>query len=308
MTDQIVTVLGGTGFLGACIVKELVNAGYYVRIACRHPERGPRPESDRVETITCDVQNEPSLRRALEGSAAMVNAVSLYEEKRGLTFDQIHVQGARTAARCAREEGVEQQILFSGIGASTASASRYVRARARGEEAARQGFADTTVLRPSTLCDHHDGFVSALEMVTRFPIIPLFGRGETRLQPVYVGDVAAAVRRCIEMPGTAGRMFELGGGTVYTYRQCIDLVLEQKGSKRMKIPLPFSLWHLLAALLGRLPQPPLNRDQVILMENDNVVGNNVGTFRDLDIAPRSLESIIGNGMRHTNIHSSPTRK
>lgn len=292
MTDQILTVLGGTGFLGSFIVNTLVEAGYSVRIACRRPDRGTRPESDRVDRVVCDLRDEGSLRRALKGSAAMINAVGLYEEKHGLTFDRIHVDGAQAAARCALDMGVERQILISGIGASTASTSKYVRARAKGEDAVREIFGNTTILRPSTLCSRHQGFVNALEMITRFPVIPLFGRGTTRLQPVYAGDVAAAVRRCIEMPEAAGRTFELGGGETYTYLECVKLMLEQKGSQRPIIPLPFGCWHLLAAILSLLPKPPLNRDQVILMENDNIAGDNVGTFRDLGIEPLSLRAVI----------------
>jgi uncharacterized protein YbjT (DUF2867 family) len=292
MAKQIVTVLGGTGFLGSSIVSDLLEAGYRVRIACRHPERTTQPLSENAEMVTCDLLDEHSLRQAFEGATAMVNAVALYNERHGLTFDQIHVHGAGRAARCALDMGVERQILFSGIGASTASASKYVRARAQGEAAVREAFPNTIVLRPSTLCDQHAGFVSALEMVTTFPVIPLFSQGKTRLQPVYVGDIAKAVRRCIEMPETAGKTFELGGGGTYTYRECIDLVLEHQGRKRPKIPLPFTFWRLLAAILGRLPNPPLNRDQVILMENDNVVGRNVGTFSDLGIQPTSLRAVL----------------
>lgn len=294
MAGQVVTVLGGTGFLGSFIVNDLIEAGHTVRIACRHPDRGPHPESGRLQMISADVQDESSLHKAFEGATAMVNAVALYEEKRGLGFDQIHVQGARAAARCALDAGIRQQLLISGIGASTTSPSKYVRARAWGEEAARAVFADTTILRPSTLCDRHQGFVSALEMVTRFPVVPLFGRGETRLQPVYAGDVAKAVRHCIERHSTAGKTFELGGGVTYTYRECIDLMLQHKGQNRPKVPLPFSFWRLLAAVLGRLPEPPLTRDQVILMENDNVVGKDIGTFHDLDIEPLSLRTVMGN--------------
>jgi uncharacterized protein YbjT (DUF2867 family) len=292
MAEQIVTVLGGTGFLGSFIVSDLLEAGYRVRIACRHPERATRSQSENAEMVTCDLLDEHSLRQAFEGATAMVNAVALYNERHGLTFDQIHVQGAGRAARCAQDMGVERQILFSGIGASTASASKYVRARAQGEAAVREAFRDTIIVRPSTLCDQHAGFVSALEMVTTFPVIPLFGQGKTRLQPVYVGDIARAVRRCIEMPETAGKTFELGGGETYTYRECIDLVLEHQGRKRPKIPLPFAFWHLIAAILGKLPNPPLNQDQVILMENDNVVGRDLGTFNDLGIQPSSLRDVL----------------
>ena len=292
MTDSLVTVLGGTGFLGSFIVNELVEAGYTVRVACRHPERGTLPASESVERVGCDILDERSLSRALKGSTAIINAVALYNETRELTFDQIHVDGAQKVARCAQEMGVDRLILISGIGASTESASRYVRARARGEVAARKVFRDTTVLRPSALCDRHGGFVSALEMVTQLPVIPLFGRGTTKLQPVYAGDVAAAVRRCIEMPGTAGKTFELGGGKTYTYLECVNLMLEHKGTSRAKLPLPFSCWHALATLLSLLPEPPLNRDQVILMENDNVAGSDCGTFRDLGIEPLSLQDVI----------------
>ncbi|WP_404364211.1 complex I NDUFA9 subunit family protein [Marinobacter sp.] len=294
MEHPVVTVLGGTGFLGGAIVRELLEHGYHVRIACRHPDQAAVPESEhrRAELVACDIRDERSLAHAVGGAWAVVNAVALYDEKGDLTFDAIHVKGAERAARCARAADVERLVLISGIGASVESASKYVRARARGEQATQAVFRQATVLRPSVLCSRNAGFADALDMVTKLPIVPLFGRGDTLLQPVCPADVAAGVRRALEIEDAAGRVFELGGARQYSYRDCLRLMMKREGRHRPLMPLPFPLWHFLAGILGLLPNPPLNRDQVVLMEEDNVVGQNVGTFRELGVSPRSLEEIL----------------
>lgn len=292
MDKAEITVFGGTGFLGSAIVRDLIDQGYHVRIACRHPDKAGFPASDNLEKMACDIQDDDSVKQAVRGARSVVNAVSLYYEKPGLTFDAVHVKGAGRAARLAKEAGVTHFVQISGIGASVDSASAYVRARARGEQVVRAEFEEATILRPSVISDRNDGFADNLNRVTKLPVVPLFGRGETRLQPVYVGDVAAAVRRAIEMPEGGGRDLELGGDRIYSYRECLRMIMQREGRRRPMVPVPFLCWRMLAAILGRLPRPPLTRDQVILMEADNVVGSQVGRFADLGIQPLSLEEIL----------------
>ncbi|WP_166254704.1 complex I NDUFA9 subunit family protein [Marinobacter salicampi] len=292
MPARRVTVLGGSGFLGKAVSRELAEQGFEVRIACRNPARVSVGLSSRVELVTCDIRNEDDVTRALTGADAAVNAVSLYVEKESLTFEEIHVVGAGRIARCARECGVGRLVQLSGIGASEASPSSYVRARARGERVVAERFPDAIILRPSVLCDRDAGFVDALRLVSRLPVVPLFGKGQTRLQPVYVADVAAGVRGAISLADTAGKCFELGGATVYTYREAVELVLRHEHRSRPFLPLPFPVWHGIAAVLGLLPNPPLNRDQVFLMEEDNVVNPEFPGFADLGVEPVDLETLL----------------
>jgi len=285
-----VTVFGGTGFLGREVVRELLARGCDVRIATRHPPRHI-PEQHIVH-VTADVTDEPSVRRAVEGASAVVNAVSLYAEKGGLTFQLVHVLGAECLARCAREAGVEVLAHVSGLGSHPASESAYVRARARGEQAVRGAFENAVLLRPSVMFGAGDSFLAALERATRFPVVPLFGRGDTRLQPVYVKDVAAAAATVVADPALRPRELELGGAEVLTYREIVEAVAAELGRRRVLVPVPFAAWKAMAGVLGILPSPPLTRDQVILMQHDNVVTGRTATFADLGIAPGGLRPLL----------------
>jgi NADH dehydrogenase len=293
MEDRIVTVVGGTGFLGRRVVQALAEAGNRVRVGARRPaavDFGNR--RDRLVPMVVDVRDEQSVREAVAGAAAVVNAVSLYVEKDGLTFDAIHVEGAERLARCARVAGVEQLVHISGIGADADSRSGFVRARARGERAVREVFEAATLVRPSVMVACDDAFLTSLETVTRLPVVPLFGHGENRLQPAYVNDVASALARLVERADLRGRLFELGGGRIYTYREAVQTVMSHLGRNRVLLPVPFAFWHGLVRVLGFLPSPPITRDQLILLEADNIVGSDANTFSDLGMEPRTLESIV----------------
>lgn len=286
----LVTVFGGTGFLGREIVRALVAEGFEVRIAARHsPARAPEP---RVGHVVADVTDEPSVRRAFEGASAVVNAVSLYVEKGGLSFQVVHVLGAECVARCAREAGAGSLVHVSGLGSDPASASAYVRARAHGELAVRKAFGDAVMLRPSVMFGPDDAFLAGVERATRLPLVPLFGSGATRLQPVFVRDVAAAVATVLAVPALRSPEIELGGAEVLTYREIVAAVAAHLGRRRLLVPVPFGLWKAMTSLLGVLPTPPLTRDQVILMERDNVVTGRTRTFADLGLAPAGLTALL----------------
>ncbi|MFY0990768.1 complex I NDUFA9 subunit family protein [Halomonas sp. C05BenzN] len=293
MTRGPITVFGGTGFLGRAIVRELADAGQRVRIAARRPTLPDWAEDgDQLELVTADIRDEASLEAALAGASAAVNAVSLYVASRRVSFAAIHVEGAGRLARLARQAGIERLVQISGIGATADSSSAYVRARARGEAAVLDAFPRAIIVRPGVLFGPHDAFLSTLSGLTRLPVIPLFGQGETRLQPVHVVDVARALIRLLGEPLTERRLFELGGPDVMRYRDILTLVLAHRKRDRRLLPVPFFIWRMLATLLSVLPDPPLTRDQVILMQRDNVVGDGAGTFHHLGIVPRSLRESL----------------
>ncbi len=291
MSREITTVFGGTGFLGSRIVRALATSGRAVRIAARHPVRPDwASDCDVIELATADIHDEGSVNRALENATSVVNAVSLYVEAGGKdTFEAVHVKGAGRLARLSRAAGIRQLVLISGIGASPSSRSAYVRARARGEDSVRAAFEGAIIMRPSVMFGPRDAFLANLARLSRLPVIPLFGRGETRLQPVLVDDVAQAVTERIGDTGSGRSLFELGGARVYRYRELVERVLAHLGRHRPLIPVPFVLWRTLALLAAPLPNPPLTRDQVLMMQEDNVVGDDVGTFTDLGLTPHSLE-------------------
>jgi NADH dehydrogenase len=290
-TGLPVSVLGGTGFLGRRVVATLAAAGWRVRMVARRPQAW-HPGTG-VEAVAADIRNAAVLAAALDGAAAVVNAVGLYVERGAETFDAVHVLGARRIAEHAAAGGVARLVHVSGIGVDGASPSAYVRARAHGEQAVREAFPGATVLRPSVLYGAGDALLSTLDAMSRLtPVLPLFGRGETRLQPVHVDDVAAAVVRVLEQPASAGQVYELGGPRTWTYRELVELVLHHRARHRPLLPVPFVTWDLIARVAGAFPDPPLTRDQVALMREDNVVAPGALGFAELGLSPRDLEQAL----------------
>nr|WP_163503699.1 complex I NDUFA9 subunit family protein [Halomonas socia] len=293
MAPRPILVLGGTGFAGRAIVRELIERGHRVRLAARHPAFPEWHDAgDPLSLVRADIHDEASLAAALEGAGGVVNAVSCYVEKRKASFHAVHVEGAARLARLAQRVGISTVVQLSGIGASLDSPSAYVRARAAGEHAVLEHFPKATILRPSVLFGPDDAFLTALQGLTRLPLIPLFGRGETRLQPLHVDDLARAVGRLFSSTPPARRLFELGGPEVLSYREILERVMSQQGRHRPLLPVPFIAWRLLAAVTGWLPNPPLTRDQVLLMQQDNVAGTEAGRCDDLGILPRSLHQTL----------------
>ncbi|MGH9196656.1 MAG: complex I NDUFA9 subunit family protein [Acidimicrobiia bacterium] len=291
MAYGLVTVFGGTGFLGRRIVERLGAAGARVRVAVRHTTEGVPPQGGDVDVVYADVRDGTSVARAVRDSDAVVNAVGLYVEQGEATFQAVHVDGAQQVARAAREAGIPRLIHISGIGADVNSESSYVRCRALGELAVREACPEATILRPSVLFGRGDALFRSVAAITRIsPVFPLFGDGSTRLQPVFVGDVAEAVIKAVGSPSGNGEVYELGGPRVYRYKELVQLVLVHLKRRRVLVPMPFFVWAIQATLLGILPNPPLTRDQVTLMRRDNVVSDTALTFADLGITPRRLEA------------------
>jgi uncharacterized protein YbjT (DUF2867 family) len=291
---RTVTVFGGTGFLGRRIVRHLRNHEFPVRIASRHPRRGrgrfgPDPQ---LQSVKADIHDELSVAEAVAGAYGIVNAVSLYLERGQATFHSVHVEAAQRVATQAERAGAKRFVHVSEIGADAASPSRYIRERGEGELAVRSAFADAVFVRPAVMFGPDDAFLTTLLKLLRLRIHPMFGRGRTRLQPAYVEDVAEAVALVMQRTGMCSTIFEFGGPRVYSYEQFLRAVARQAGLTPMLIPIPFAVWHALARASAILPDPPLTRNQVELMQIDTVASAEMPGFAELGISPHSVEAIL----------------
>jgi uncharacterized protein YbjT (DUF2867 family) len=295
MAREKVTVFGGTGFLGRRVIQHLHEADFSVRVASRHPERAAALFPDvhfGFESTHADINDDGSVAAAVAGVIGVVNAVSLYMESGQLTFHTVHVEGAARVARLAREAGVARLVHVSGLGSDAKSTSPYIRSRGEGERVVREAFPTATLIRPSVMFGRGDAFVSPIAtMLRRLPVFPLFGGGQTRLQPAHVEDVAEAIARVMQEPDSK-MCYELGGPRVYTYRSLLEVIAQSLAKKSLLVPVPFDLWRVFAVAAELFPQPPITRDQVELMQIDNVVSLDLPGFAELQISPRSLEDVL----------------
>lgn len=289
MTDRIVVVFGGTGFLGRRVVRHLLDHGFAVRVAARHvPEPAPGPPF-----VPADIDDRPSIETAIAGTYAVVNAVSLYVERGGRTFRSVHVDAAARVASCARQAGVARLVHLSGIGADPGSRSRYIRARGEGEAAVRAEFANAAIVRPAVMFGPNDAFLTSLAgLLRRLPVFPMFGDGSTKLQPAHVDDVAETIARMLDPSRDVQPLYELGGPQVLTYRALLQLIAERHGWRRQFLPLPFPLWLAMGSLAETLPAPPITRNQVELMQRDTVASAALPGFAALGIAPQPIDSML----------------
>src|SRR5271167_1059518 len=297
MRSRRTAVLGGAGFIGRYVVKRLAARGDVVPVGCRNAEGAKflRPMGDvgQVEPLSVVIDDEVVLTAFLAGGGALVNCVGLLRESGSQTFERAHHTGPAALARIARDAGVERFVHSSAIGAEPRSASAYARTKAAGEAAVRDAFPTVTILRPSVVFGPEDQFFNRFAaMAMIMPALPLIGGGETRFQPVYVSDVADAVVKCLEDPATVGRVYELGGPKVYTFREILELLLSEIHRKRWRIDLPFGLAAFQARLTSMLPNPPLTPDQVELLKSDNIVSSGAMNLASLGIAPTAAEVVL----------------
>jgi uncharacterized protein YbjT (DUF2867 family) len=293
---QTVTVFGGTGFLGRQVASRLRQYGARSRIASRHLDRSRElfgSDTDLLQSIEVDIHDVASVRKAMAGADAAVNAVSLYVERGSETFRSVHVDAAQGLARAACEAGVGRLVQISGIGSDPSSSSSYIRARGQGELAVRDAFPDATLIRPAVMFGADDAFLRPIaDLLRRLPVYPLFGQGETRLQPAFVEDVAEAVVVAMQQPDAGGRTFECAGPRIYTYAGLLRTIADAMQVKRPLMPMPFAVWHVVAGVAEWLPRPVITRNQVELMERDNVAAPHSACFAELGITPRSLEEVL----------------
>jgi NADH dehydrogenase len=293
----VVVVFGGAGFLGRLLVHRLTAQGMTVRVAVRHPDPARialRPiDFDRVTVVPADVRDQASVAAAIAGADAVVNTVSAYVEKGGLTFEAVHVQGAETVARETVAAGVSRLVLVSGIGADADSGSPYIRARGRGEQVVQQTFPEATIVRPGAMFGPGDALFNTLaELARLLPMLPLIGGGHTRLQPVFVEDVGEAIASILTNPETVGRTYEFAGPGVYTLRELVTMTLHLMRKLRLLIPVPFAVAEIQARLFELLPNPPLTTGQIDLLKADNVASGTLPGLQELKIQPKTVEEVV----------------
>ncbi len=293
-----VTVFGGTGFVGRRVVRHLSYSIAMVRVASRHPARA---EGDNVEQIVADAHDERSIEAAVAGADGVVNAISLYAEHGGDTFHSVHVEAAARIAGVARRAGIKRFVHLSGIGADAASPSPYIRNRGEGEAAVQAAFPGAVVIRPAVMFAPDDAFLTTiLGLLRTLPAYPLFGDGRTRLQPVHVDDVAAAIAQVLRQTQKPYPIYELAGPRVYSYGELLRTIARTAGLRPVLVRIPFAFWDAAAGLAELLPHPPLTRNQVELMQIDTTASDRRPGFGQLGISPRPLEQELEAMVKQTN--------
>ena len=299
----LVTVFGGSGFVGSQIVRALARRGLRVRVAVRRPGRGYKlrmlGDVGQIEVVQANIRMPASVSRALEGAEACVNLVAVMHECGRQKFQSLHAMGARTVAEAAKQAGVTRLAHVSAIGADADSPSKYARTKAMGESVVREVMPSAVILRPSIVFGQEDAFFNRFaRMACASPVLPLIGGGMTKFQPVFVGDVANAVAAGLLDAETAGKTYELGGPGVFTFKALMEKLCEEIGRKPILAPVPFGVASLvgfggdLMALQPFPIAPPLTSDQVTLLRADNVVAPDALTLADLKIAATALEPIL----------------
>jgi len=301
-SPKLVTVFGGSGFVGKHLAQALARAGYRVRIAVRRPDLAGEAKMlggvGQIVPIQANIRNEASVQRAVQGADIVINLVAVGYEGAKQTFRTVNVEGAAAVARAARAAGASALVHISALGIEAAAdVSDYAQSKLDGEKAVFEAFPQAVVLRPSLMFGHGDGFFNRMGMLARMlPIMPVIG-GATRFQPVHVGDVVDAIVSAAEGKVKTGRVYELGGPDIETHKELLARILRETSRKRPLLPLPSAIAKLIAAPFAILPIAPLiTADQVELLGIDNVVSEaatkDKRTLAAFGITPTSMETIL----------------
>jgi uncharacterized protein YbjT (DUF2867 family) len=297
LRHRLITIFGGTGFIGRHLVRRLAARGARVRVISRNPARGchlqPMGHVGQIVVERADIRSEEGLQAAVRDSGSVINLIGILHESGGQTFEAVHAELPGRIARAASAIGAVRMLQMSALGADAGSASAYARSKAQGEQAVREAFPAASIFRPSVVVGPEDGFFNRFAAMARLsPALPLIGGGKTRFQLVYVGDVADALIAALERDDAGGEAYELGGPHVYTFEELMRYMLDVVGRRRFLIPISFELAAMLARFLEFLPEPPLTRDQVELLKRDNVVSEGAHTLADLGVAPTPIELVV----------------
>ncbi|MGQ0742633.1 MAG: complex I NDUFA9 subunit family protein [Alphaproteobacteria bacterium] len=294
---RLVTVFGGSGFLGRNLVRELAKDRWRIRVAVRRPNSAdflrPSGRVGQIQIVRCNVRSDDDVRAALAHADATVNLVGILAQSGKQRFMALHAEAAGRIARRCSELGVAHFVHISALGVSEDAASRYMQSKWEGESSVRMANPAAVIVRPSLMFGPDDNFFNRFAWLARLtPVLPLFGGGRTRFQPVFVGDVAQAIVRILDDPNTAGKIFEFGGPEVLTFKEIMQYVLTETKRKRLLVPLPFFIGRLQGAVLQFLPMKLLTLDQIRMLETDTVESGNHPGLKELGITPTAMEAIV----------------
>jgi len=324
MARRVITVFGGSGFVGRHVIQRLAKQAAIVRVATRDTEAAnylkPLGEIGQIAPVPVRIGDQQSIDRALAGSDQVINLIGILAPWGASTFEAVHVEAAAAIAGAAARAGVKKLVHVSALGASPDSESLYARTKAAGEEAVKAAFEEAVIVRPAAIFGPQDRFFNLFASLARFtpampvfgcPLIPkvklfgldtpidleFYGDGGTRLQPVYVGDVADAIIAILDKRAIKGQTYELGGPHVYSFKAKMEMILKESGRPRILFPYPFAMAKFAAWFLEFLPKPLLTRDQVTLLKTDNVVSGDLPGFDDLGIKPAAAEAVLPTYLR-----------
>jgi NADH dehydrogenase len=306
-SSRMVTVFGGSGFLGRHAVRALAQRGWRIRVAVRRPDLAghlqPLGAVGQIKAIQANLRYRWSVDRAVEGADAVVNLVGILAQGGRQTFDAVQAFGPRAIGEAARSAGIANVVHISAIGADQPSTIGYLRSKAEGEEGILSAAPETVVFRPSIVFGPEDRFFNRFAAMARLsPVLPLIGGGATKFEPVFVGDVAEAVARALEGGARAGAVYELGGPEVLTFRQCMERMLQTTRRRRALVPVPFGIARVLGRIGEHLPGRPLTHDQVRMLKFDNVVSpaarEEGRTLQGLGVAPTPVDVVLPTYLAH----------
>lgn len=303
MNQKTVTVIGGAGFLGRSVVEKLAKQGARVIILCRNADKAkmlkPLGNVGQITAVAGDALQDDVLEKVIAPADMVVNLIGILAPSGKQNFKATQAELPARIAKIASQHNVSKIVHISAIGADAKSKSQYAVTKAEGERALLRGFSPVTILRPSIIFGPGDGFFNRFgQMAMVAPALPLIGGGKNKMQPVYVGDVADAVIASLASHETDDQIFELGGPKAYSFKELMALTCDAIGRRRALVSVPFALMHIPASVMQFLPNPPLTRDQLYLLEQDNVVGKKAKTLSDLGISAQSVEAHIYDYLAH----------
>lgn len=295
MNDRLITVFGASGFLGRHAIRALARKGYRIRAVTRRPNLAnhlpPMGHVGQIQLFKGDVHDEASVAEALRGAKAAINLVGVLFSRGEQSFEELHVNAAKTIAEECAKNGVRALTHVSALGADPNSESYYAKSKADGEARVREVFPQAAILRPSVIFGPEDSFLNRFAELARIsPALPLIGGGHTKFQPIFAGDVAAAILTTLEDEHHTGKMFEIGGPTVYSFRALMEFILRETQRERVLISIPFPIAAVQAFFLQLMPNPLLTPDQVRLLRRNNIVSADAPGLAELGIVPTSIEA------------------
>jgi len=302
LRNEMITVFGGSGFVGRYVVRALAKRGYRIRVATRRPHLAGDLKVmgvvGQIQLVQANIRVPASVERAVDGAHGVVNLIGVLSESGRQSFSRLHAMGAKTVAEASKAAGVARLIQVSAIGADPDSASRYAASKGTGEAYVKAAFKGATIIRPSIIFGAEDEFFNRFAAMARFvPALPLIGGGHAKFQPVFVGDVADAIAHAVETPETANQVYELGGPSVYSFKALMEFILKTIDRPRFLVPVPFPIANMMGLageMSGALPfvEPFLTRDQVTQLRVDNVVHARSRGIEDLGVTPETIEAIV----------------